>query len=85
MTTRVLTRGTAVGAADLTVEVCPAVAFGEACGLRPRKSPWPVPSQPTSGTDKRTGRPFPASITPSVVTPSHSLRVPMHLTQVPRA
>lgn len=84
MTTAASTYGPAVGAADLTPEVCLDIAVAE-----PRRSDCTrptasTPSQHDFGQRKRLARAAQASGTPPLGSPLHSIRVPMHLIRVPR-
>ena len=84
MTSRIPTHGPAVGAADLTVEVCRVLESGAAsraeCAHLRRNAAFLLRSH----TSERPTPPLLGLTAPSVVPPSHSTRVPMHLTQVPR-
>jgi len=84
VTSRIPTHGPAVGAADLTVEVCRVLASGaapraECAHVRPNAA-----FLLRSHAPERSMPPLLGLTTPSAVPPSHSTRVPMHLTQVPR-
>lgn len=81
---RILTYDPAVGAADLTVEVSLPVPFYKARNLALRQSHWGASPRPAVGTDKRVRKPSSTSITLFGPPRSLGLRVPMHLTQVPR-
>ena len=84
MKRQVLTHQPAVGAADLTADVCQVPKFilpshAELAGARSAQ-PHRSPSTPQNGRHSSSlGLP-----TPSAQPPSHTIRDPIHLTQVPR-
>ena len=84
MTTPASTHGPAVGAADLTADVCLGFAVEERRGSDGTKAAASAPSQPGSGQQKRLARASQASRTAPSGSPLHRIRVPMHLIRVPR-
>jgi len=84
VTTPASTYGPAVGAADLTVEVCLRIAVAERRSGEYTKTAPRAPSQRDFGQQKRLAPASEALRTALWGSPLHSIRVPMQLIRVPR-
>jgi hypothetical protein len=85
VTTPASTRGPAVGAADLTVEVCLGIAVAERRSSDGTKTAARALSRRDFGRQKRLARASLALRTPLRGSPLHSIRVPTQLIRVPRS
>jgi hypothetical protein len=74
----------AVGAADLTAEVCLGIALAERRSSDCARRAAQAPSPRNFGHQKRLARASQASRTGSLGSPLHSIRVPTQLIRVPR-
>ena len=84
MTTPASTYRPAVGAADLTLEVCLGIALAKRRRSDCTKTAPGTPSQRTFGRQERLTRSSEALRTAPWGSPLHSIRVPTQLIRVPR-
>jgi len=84
VTTPASSYGPAVGAADLTLEVCLGIARADRRTRHCTKTAATAPSPPAFGRQKRLARASQAPRTAPLGSPLHSIRVPTQLIRVPR-
>lgn len=74
----------AVGIADFTLEVCLGATLVGALPPDPASAVGVRPLRLDSGVNKRSARPVLCFGQPFVAPSAHSIRVPIHISQVPR-
>jgi hypothetical protein len=84
VTTPASTHGPAVGAADLTLEVCLGIAVAKPRSREHTKTAPSAPSQRDFGRQKRLTPAAQAPRTPPLGSPLHTIPVPTQLIRVPR-
>jgi hypothetical protein len=80
----VAVRRSADGAADSTLDVCLIESRQRALPLEPPRAEAVQSQLPHAGTHKRPKRPVLPLINPLLAPPTHNIRVPIHISQVPR-